>query len=74
MVLVQVYYGLFYIENGAHKSNGLCVTGTQKNTNIVQSMGENILKCIVVYLYCTKYNKINTNHSNVQKYICYKIW
>ena len=71
-MVTQVYYRMFRMENGPYRSNGPC-TENPKNSDALWSMRKKrFKKCILACLYCTKYNKIIINHSNVEMYICYK--
>ena len=45
---------------------------TQKFSNTLRPIGGKCLKRILKYLYFTKYNKINTCHSDIPKHVSYK--
>ena len=49
------------IENVVRGSSDSC-TGTQKISYTLRAMDRNNLKCILTYLYRTKYNEISTGH------------
>ena len=79
---------MFRNQNGANNNNDLLNTNllfeiiylklfildAQNNSNKEYSIGEIFKKYILTYLYCTKYNKINTFHLNVQNIFIIKKW
>ena len=52
----------------------LCVQRDTKNTQALQPMGGNILKCILTYLCFTKCNEIIIPHLGIGKDISHKKW
>ena len=60
------------IENGMYANNGFS-TEAHKNFPIHYGLcGKKILKRILTYLDCTKYNEINIGHSHIQKHVFYR--
>ena len=68
--VVQVYNRMFRIENGIGIL--VCVQKYTKESRYITVNWQNLLKCILMCLCCTKCNEINISYSDVQKYICYK--
>ena len=49
-------------------------TSSHKSFKVHFSCKEKKLKCILTYLSCTEYNKINICHLDVKKQVFYKKW
>ena len=54
------------------RNHGVCTEIGQKMSDALRWMGRNFKKYILACLYRTKYNEINNNDSDMQKYICYE--
>ena len=59
---------MFPVKNDINSTN-ILYTGSHKNFPIHYGLRGKLLKCILTYLYCTKYNEINMCYSDVQNNI-----
>ena len=48
-----------------------CIQAHTKIFKYIMACGKNVLKHILTYLYCRKYNEINIFQSDVQKHVSY---
>ena len=68
LYFIQIYYRVFRIRYSAHMPDS-SNTETHKRIPIQYIQWATLH---LTYLYWTKYNEMIMNHSDVQKYICYK--
>ena len=62
------------IENSIHMGLKVCLQKHIKGFRCIVAYGWGILKRILTYLYCAKYNEITACHSDKQKHAFYEKW
>ena len=64
-----IYKSMFLIKNGTNAIS-ILYTDSHKSFPI---LWRKLLKCILSYLYCTKYNEINVCHLHIHKNVFHNI-
>ena len=59
-------YSIYRTKNDIHRTNGSSTKTHKSFLDRLRSMGRKFLKCILTYLYCSKFNEISIHHSDSQ--------